>query len=276
MASESGKMDRATVEYVARLSRIALSEEEKALFGDQLSNILEYIEQLNRLDTVQCRTACPGGGNPQRPARGRRLAVARALRGPCQRARKGRRFLQGPGGPRIGKGPRDGSLRPPRRLKSGSTWRQAGSPRARSPGLPRTHLRSTTRTSTRFSTSTPTGRSRIADAVDDKRASGEPLGALAGVPVALKDVLCTRGVPTTCGSKILESLHPALQRDCRPAPARRRRRSYRQDQHGRVRHGVLDGKLAPSARPPTPGTSRRIPGGSSGGSAAAVAARMAP
>jgi aspartyl-tRNA(Asn)/glutamyl-tRNA(Gln) amidotransferase subunit C len=44
-------MDRATVEYVARLSRIALSEEEKALFGDQLSRIIEYVEQLNRLDT---------------------------------------------------------------------------------------------------------------------------------------------------------------------------------------------------------------------------------
>src|SRR5438128_1410513 len=47
-----------------------------------------------------------------------------------------------------------------------------------------------------------------ARAVDAKRQRGEPLGALAGVPVALKDVLCTRGQPTTCGSKILQHFVP--------------------------------------------------------------------
>src|SRR5256712_7783174 len=38
--------------------------------------------------------------------------------------------------------------------------------------------------------------------------AGAPRSALDGVPVALKDILCTRGVPTTCGSKILESFVP--------------------------------------------------------------------
>lgn len=49
---ESSKMDRATVEYVARLSRVDLSESEKELFSSQLSKVLDYIAQLNELDTT--------------------------------------------------------------------------------------------------------------------------------------------------------------------------------------------------------------------------------
>ena len=47
-----------------------------------------------------------------------------------------------------------------------------------------------------------------ADAVDALVANGEDPGPLAGVPVALKDNLCTRGVPTTCSSRILEGWRP--------------------------------------------------------------------
>src|SRR6516165_10595392 len=44
--------------------------------------------------------------------------------------------------------------------------------------------------------------------VDGKRKRGEPLGALAGIPVVIKDVLCIQGQPTTCASKILENFVP--------------------------------------------------------------------
>jgi aspartyl-tRNA(Asn)/glutamyl-tRNA(Gln) amidotransferase subunit A len=47
-----------------------------------------------------------------------------------------------------------------------------------------------------------------ADEIDRRVAAGEDVGPLAGVPVALKDNMCTRGVPTTCSSRILEGWRP--------------------------------------------------------------------
>src|SRR5687767_8971845 len=46
---------------------------------------------------------------------------------------------------------------------------------------------------------------RQAEAVDWKRRAGHPVGRLAGLPVAIKDNLCTQGVPTTCSSRMLEN-----------------------------------------------------------------------
>ena len=53
-----------------------------------------------------------------------------------------------------------------------------------------------------------------ADRIDQMIARGDPLPPLAGLPLAVKDVLATRGVPTTCGSRILENYRPPYDATC--------------------------------------------------------------
>jgi aspartyl-tRNA(Asn)/glutamyl-tRNA(Gln) amidotransferase subunit A len=114
-----------------------------------------------------------------------------------------------------------------------------------------------------------------ARAVDRRRQGGKPLGTLAGLPIAIKDVLCTRGQKTTCGSKILQNFVPPY------------------DAHVitllKQADAVLLGKTnldefamgsstenSAFAATRNPWDFERIPGGSSGGSAAAVAACETP
>jgi aspartyl-tRNA(Asn)/glutamyl-tRNA(Gln) amidotransferase subunit A len=114
-----------------------------------------------------------------------------------------------------------------------------------------------------------------AAAVDAARAAGDKLGPLAGVPIAVKDVLCTIDMPSTAGSKILEGWVPPYDAT---VVAKLRAANLIPLGKTNMDEFAMGSSTEHSAYGPThnPWDLDRIPGGSGGGSAAAVAAFEAP
>ena len=132
-----------------------------------------------------------------------------------------------------------------------------------------------------FIVTTPEHALDAADAVDAKRAKGEDLGAMGGVPIGMKDLFCTTGVQTTAASHILEGFVPPYESTVsqnlwKAGAGMLGKLNLDQFAMGSSNETSHFGNVVSPWRRAGGGNTDMSPGGSSGGSAASVAARVAP
>ncbi|MEP2736992.1 MAG: Asp-tRNA(Asn)/Glu-tRNA(Gln) amidotransferase subunit GatA [Erythrobacter sp.] len=132
-----------------------------------------------------------------------------------------------------------------------------------------------------FIVATPDHALTTADAIDAKRAAGEKLGAMGGVPIGMKDLFATKGVQTTAASHILEGFTPEYESTVSSnlwAAGAGMLGKLNLDQFamGSSNETSYFGNVTSPWRRPDGSNTPMSPGGSSGGSSTAVSARLAP
>ena len=261
-------ISRADVEHAARLARLQLAEGEVERMRAQLSGILGYIDKLGG-----ARHGLGGAHFTRRPPRqrhagGRSGAVLPAGGDAGQRARSRRGVLPRPAHHR-GLSVASRSIHDlAEAYRSGETTPSA---------VTEEHLARIERLDDRVGAYLTVMREEALTAAreaDARHRQGRPRGPLDGIPLALKDNLCARGVRATAASRILERFVPPYDATV----------VERLQAAGAVLLGktnldefAMGSSTEHSAYHPTrnPWDLTRVPGGSSGGSAAAVAAGMA-
>ena len=132
-----------------------------------------------------------------------------------------------------------------------------------------------------FIVATPEKALDAARAVDAKRAAGEPLGKMGGVPIGMKDLFATRGVQTTAASRMLEGFMPEYestvsQKLWDAGAGMLGKLNLDQFAMGSSNETSYFGNVVSPWKRSDGGNAQLAPGGSSGGSSAAIAARLCP
>ena len=238
-------IEREQVLHVARLARLRLAEEEVERMAGELSGILEHVDRIAELDLEDVEPTSHVVAARERPAP--RRAAAELAAGDVARARR----------PTPPTAP---SAFPRRRPRTDARAAGADGRRGRRPRSPPASFRA--RSTSRPGAAPPpaTSSTPTSGALEDAAAyevDRRPSGA-ASPRSRSRTSSAPRASPTTAGSRILEGYRPPYTATAVRRLDRRRRPRPRQDQHGRVRDGLLERELGLRAGPqplgPDPGS----------------------